>query len=181
MLSHPRHYDQNQRGQSGRLMIKLVSFFIFVAAFIWTWSLFNTKNTVGIEIHAGIQSKLAVLIQDSIKAKRPNSSKFYLQKIYTEKLDDNKIKAYFSYRYSDELEEKEEVEQVMSGEAVLSRSLSEDPKVQKWVIQSVKTDVSNLAFKEGLVITSDGKSTVEESPAPTTEESKTESTEKTTH
>lgn len=155
-------------------MIKLVSFFIFIAAFVWTWGLFTSKNSIGIDVHAGIQSKLAILIQDSIKAKRPNSSHFSLQKIYTEKLDDNKIKAYFSYRYSDALEEQEEVEQVMSGEAILSRGLSEDPKVQKWVIQSVKTDVNNLAFKEGLVITSDGKSTVEAPPAEPSEQKKTD-------
>ncbi|MBC7464850.1 MAG: hypothetical protein H7256_02570 [Bdellovibrio sp.] len=141
-------------------MIKLVSFFIFVAGFIWTWSLLTTKNTIGIDVHAGIQSKLAILIQDSIKAKRPNSSNFAVQKLYTEKMDDNKIKAYFSYRYSDAIEESEKVDQTISGEAVLTRGLSEDPKTQKWVIQSVKTDASNIAFQEGLVITSDGKSTV---------------------
>jgi hypothetical protein len=140
-------------------MTKLVSLFVFLIAFVWTWTLFNSKDAISIDIHAGIQSKLALLIQDSIKAKRPNSSNFSLQKLYTEKLDDNKIKAYFAYRYSDTLEEKENVEQAMSGEAILSRGLSEDPKVQKWVIQSVKTSVNNLAFQEGLVITSDGKST----------------------
>lgn len=155
-------------------MIKLVSFFIFIAAFVWTWGLFTSKNSIGIDVHAGIQSKLAILIQDSIRAKRPSSSHFFLQKIYTEKLDDNKIKAYFSYRYSDALEEQEEIEQMMSGEAILSRGLSEDPKVQKWVIQSVKTDVSNLSFKEGLVITSDGKSTVETPPTEPSEQKKTE-------
>lgn len=143
-------------------MIKLVSFFIFLGAFVWTWGLLTTKSTIGIDVHAGIQSKLAVLIQDTIKAKRPNSSNFSLQKIYTEKMDDNKIKAYFSYRFLDSIEENESVEQAMSGEAILSRSLSEDPKIQKWVIQSVKTDISNFDFKEGLVITSDGKTTTEE-------------------
>ncbi|MFZ3231750.1 MAG: hypothetical protein WA160_16195 [Pseudobdellovibrio sp.] len=150
-------------------MIKIVSLFIFVTAFVWTWSLLTTKNTIGIDVHAGIQSKLAILIQNSIKTKRPNSSNFELNRIYTEKIDDNKIKAYFSYKFSDSLEEDEQVQQIISGEAILNRGLSEDSKVQKWVIQSVKTDVSNLNFKEGLVITSDGKSIVETEPQPATE------------
>jgi hypothetical protein len=163
-------------------MIKLVSFFIFLIAFVWSWTLLNTKNSIGIEVHAGIQSKLAILIQDSIKAKRPASSNFAVQKLYTEKMDDNKIKAYFAYRYTDAAEENEEVEQYMSGEAILNRALSEDPKVQKWVIQSVKTDVSNLAFKEGLVITSDGKSTVSDATETKADEKSEKPTEeKSTH
>ena len=136
-------------------MMKLVSFFIFVAAFVWTWSLLTTKSTIGIDIHAGIQSKLAILIQDSIKAKRPNSTNFELNKIYTEKIDDNKIKAYFTYKFVDTLEDQEKSEQTISGQAILNRSLSEDPNVQKWIIQSVKTDTNAIEFKEGLVISSD--------------------------
>ena len=136
-------------------MMKLVSFFIFVAAFVWTWSLLTTKSTIGIDVHAGIQSKLAVLIEEAIKAKRPNSSNFELTKIYTEKLDDNKVKAYFAYKFIDTLEDAEKSEQTISGQAILNRSLSEDPNVQKWVIQSVKTDSNAIEFKEGLVISSD--------------------------
>ena len=141
-------------------MMKLVSFFIFVAAFVWTWSLLTTKSTIGIDIHAGIQSKLAILIEEAIKAKRPNSSNFELTKIYTEKLDDNKVKAYFAYKFVDTLEDLEKSEQTISGQAILNRSLSEDPSVQKWVIQSVKTDSNAIEFKEGLVISSDDNDSV---------------------
>ncbi|OFZ28721.1 MAG: hypothetical protein A2622_06460 [Bdellovibrionales bacterium RIFCSPHIGHO2_01_FULL_40_29] len=146
-------------------MIKLVSFFIFVAAFVWTWSLLTTKSTIGIDVHAGIQSKLAIMIQDTIKANRPNSSNFELSKIYTEKLDDNKIKAYFSYKFNDTLEDQESSEQQISGQAILNRSISEDPNIQKWVIQSVKTDTNAIEFKEGIVISTDGT----ETPAITSE------------
>ena len=164
-------------------MIKIVSLFIFLASFVWTWSLLTTKSTIGIDVHAGIQSKLAILIQDSIKAKKPNSSNFSIQRLYTEKMDDNKIKAYFSYRYFDVLEEQEEVEQTLTGEAILNRGLSEDPKIQKWVIQSVKTDVNSVSFKEGLVITSDGESIAAENTDQATTEDKAGSpaTEKKTH
>lgn len=154
-------------GSQGEYMIKLISFFIFVAAFVWTWTLMTSKNTIGVEVHAGIQSKLAILIQDSIKAKRPNSSHFQLNQIYTEKMDDNKIKAHFSYKFTDMLEDQEKTEQIISGEALLSRSLSEDPLIQKWVIQSVKTNANALEFKEGTVISADGKAAVESAPVAT--------------
>ena len=151
-------------------MIKLVSFFAFLVAFIWTWFLFNSRSSVGVDVHAGIQSKLAMMIEDTIKKNRPSSTNFHLLKIYTEKLDDNKLNAKFSFQYDDKLEGNEVTSQVMNGDATLSRGLSEDPEIQKWIVQSVHTDSSSLEFKEGLVISSDGKS---ETPAPV-EEKKTE-------
>lgn len=136
-------------------MMKLVSVLIFIGAFVWTWSLLTTKSTVGIDVHAGIQSKLAILIEETIKNKRPNSSNFEVNKIYTEKIDDNKIKAHFSYKFMDTLEDNEKSEQTITGQAILNRSLSEDPNIQKWIIQSVKTDSNSIEFKEGLVISSE--------------------------
>lgn len=142
---------------------------MFVAAFAWSWHLFNSKNSVGIEIHAGIQSKLGFLIEDTIKKSKPNSSNFQVINIYTQKMDDNKITAHFSFKYDDVMEENEKVSQMLSGEATLTRTLSEDPQIQKWVVQSVKSNSSNIEFKEGLIISSDGEST-----PPQTEEKKTE-------
>ena len=139
-------------------MIKLLSFFMFVAAFLWTWFLFNSKNSIGVDIHAGIQSKLAILIEETIKKNKPNSSDFQLLQIYTEKLDDNRISAKFSFKYADKLEQDENTVQTLSGEAILNKGLSENPEVQKWIVQNVKTSSTNLEFKEGLVISSDGNS-----------------------
>lgn len=138
-------------------MVKLLSFVIFVVAFVWTWFLFNSRNAVGIDVHAGIQSKLSILIEDTIKKNRPNSSGFQLVQIYTEKIDDNKMSAKFSFKYDDVMEDNETTNQTMNGEAILTRGLSEDPNIQKWVVQSVKSNSSNLEFREGLVITSDGQ------------------------
>ena len=48
-------------------MVKLLSFLIFIVAFVWTWFLFNSRSSLGIDVHAGIQSKLSILIEDTIK------------------------------------------------------------------------------------------------------------------
>lgn len=140
-------------------MIKLVSLLIFVIAFILSWITFNTRGPISIDVHAGIQSKLALLIEDTLKTKRPNTSNFILTKMQTEKIDDNKIKAVFSYRYTEKLEESESAQQIISGEAILNRGVSEDPEVQKWIVQSIKSGSSRIEFKEGTVITSDGTMT----------------------
>jgi hypothetical protein len=149
---------------SGGNMIKLLSFFVFVAAFLWTWFLFNSRNSIGVDIHAGIQSKLAILIEETIKKSKPNSSDFQMLRIYTEKLDDNRISAKFSFQYDDKMDADEKTTQTLSGEAILNKGLSENPEVQKWIVQSVKTNSTNLEFREGLVISSDGKTTEDVRP-----------------
>lgn len=136
-------------------MIRLLSFFMFVAAFLWTWYLFNSRNSIGVDIHAGIQSKLAILIEETIKNKKPNSSGFQLLKIYTEKIDDSRISAKFAFQYDETLSDSDTTTQKLTGEAILNKGLSENPEIQKWIVQSVKTNASNLEFREGLVISSD--------------------------
>lgn len=162
-------------------MVKILSLLIFIAAFILSWCAFNSKSSLGIDIHAGIQSKLTLLIEDTVKAKRPNSENFKLIKMYTQKIDDLKVLAHFSYEFQDQMPTTEsnslveKVTQKIAGSAVLAKSVSEDPTIQKWVIQSVKTGTETVDFKDGLTITSDGTSTeatpteaapVNDSPAP---------------
>lgn len=151
-------------------MIKIVSLIVFIAAFIFSWQAFNGKSDMGIDVHAGIQSQLTLLIEDTIKSKRPGSDNFKLIKMYTQKIDDLKVMAYFSYEFNDhmpsaDLADKEQTTQKVSGTALLSKGLSEDPLVQKWILQSVKTDKETVDFKEGITIISDGKP----SEAPTSE------------
>lgn len=149
-------------------MIKLVSFIVFIAAFVWTWFLFNSHDKISMATHAGIQSKFMILIEESVKAAKPNSSNFEILNIYTEKIDDNQISAHFSYKYMDQLQDKEKVSQTLTGEAVLYRGLSENPKNDKWIIKSIKTDNSNIEFQQGLTISPEAEN------APPTEEKKTQ-------
>ena len=134
-------------------MGKLISFVVFVAAFTWTWCLFNSQPKVNVGVHAGLQSKLAILIEDTIKTNKPQSYDFKMLSLYTQTIDENKVSAHFSYKYSERsTEDKETSHQTITGEAILNRSPSENPADEKWVVQSVKSDSSNIEFQEGLVI-----------------------------
>lgn len=121
---------------------------------------------MGVDIHAGIQSKLTLLIEESVKTKRPSMTNFRLNKMFTEKVDDNKVKAYFSYQFDDSTvaDEDQKIDQAtqnISGEAVLVKGLSEDPNVQKWILQSVNTGNESLEFKEGITIISEPEAPTE--------------------
>ena len=128
-------------------MKKIISLLVFTAALIWTWNLVNSSAAIGFETHSGIQQKLATLIQETIQKKKPDAHDFQMVRMWTESMSDNKIRAIFAYKF---LEGKTDpTEQSLEGEAILHREVSEDSKVDKWTLQSVKTLRDSVIFAEG--------------------------------
>lgn len=146
-------------------MLKIVSLIVLIAGMIWSWSLFNTTSKVNTQVHAEIQSKLALLIEDTIKNKKPHSSDFEMNQLYTSAINENLVSAHFNYKFKDILDAEtateEVVEQNISGYALLAKTPSENPDIQKWVIQSIKTNQESVSFDEGLVVTADTSSNPE--------------------
>lgn len=150
-------------------MIKFLSLVVFLVGFIWTWSLFNSEPKISYGVHAGLQSKLALMIEETLKKARPGIYAFAMENLTTETLDENKISAKFRYSYMENGEEKEKTHQTVHGEAVLNRTAGENPADQKWIVQNVRTDQSQIEFQEGIVIGSGPETAPAESavsPAP---------------
>ena len=59
----------------------------------------------------------------------------------------------------DQLQDQEKVSQSLAGEAVLYRSLSENPKNDKWIIKSIKTNNSSIEFQQGLTVSPETEAT----------------------
>lgn len=131
-------------------MSKIVSLVLFVLALTWTWKQFQKSEPMNTEVHAAVQSRLQILIEETIKSKRPQIQNLKFLRMYSEKIDDNKIKAYFSYEFEDP---SDNTKQRFTGDAILSRGLSEDPTVKKWILQKVKTGHETIEFADGLAIT----------------------------
>lgn len=134
-------------------MKKIVSLVIFIAALVWTWNVIHTSQAVGFETHSGIQTKLADLITQTLTSKRPHAKDLAITRLWTETLSDNKVRAVFAYKFTDVAEDGESMEQVIEGEAVLYRDISDQENVDKWVLQSVKTTNDIVIFTEGSTIT----------------------------
>ncbi|WII72555.1 hypothetical protein QJS83_01555 [Bdellovibrio sp. 22V] len=147
-------------------MKKIISLVVFIAALGWTWNVIHTSEAVGFETHSGIQAKLAELIQQTLAVKKPNAKELSIMRLWTETLADNKVRAVFAYKFVDISESGEALEQVIEGEAVLHRELSEDSNVDKWTLQSVKTTNDIVVFTEGSTITP-GEETPAEAPTTT--------------
>ncbi|MNJ91323.1 hypothetical protein D3C87_89740 [compost metagenome] len=151
-------------------MKKIVSLVIFIAALVWTWNVVHVAPAVGFETHSGIQVKLAELIQTTLATKKPQAKDLSIMRLWTETLSDNKVRAVFAYKFVEPTEEGESLEQIIEGEAILHRELSEDANVDKWTLQSVRTTNDIVVFSEGSIITPDtvtSDATPATSPTPT--------------
>jgi hypothetical protein len=145
-------------------MKKIVSLVVFVAALAWTWNVIHSTDAIGFETHSGIQMKLAELIQQTLSTKKPLAKDLAITRLWTEPVGENKVRAVFSYKFTEPTENGESLDQVIEGEAILHREPSETPNVDKWILQSVKTTNDMVVFTEGSTITS-GES--EEAPEAT--------------
>jgi hypothetical protein len=134
-------------------MKKIISLVVFIAALVWTWNIVHSTENIGLETHSGIQTKLADLIKDTLSQKKPNAKNLVIQRLWTEALTDNKVRAVFSFKFNDSAEGGEAIEQVIEGEAVLHREPSENSRVDQWTLQSVKTTNDFVTFTEGSLIT----------------------------
>lgn len=149
-------------------MKKIVSLIVFIAALAWTWNAVHTSQAIGFETHSGIQAKLADLIKDTLANKKPHAKDLSIQRLWTESLNDNKVRAVFAYKFTDVSESGEALEQVIEGEAILHREPSESANIDKWTLQSVKTTNDIVVFTEGSVVTpgNDGEAAPEATPTP---------------
>ncbi|MFP5519429.1 MAG: hypothetical protein ACLGGX_05965 [Bdellovibrionia bacterium] len=136
-------------------MNKIISLIIFAAALSWTWNIIHTESAVGFETHSGIQVSLAKVIVDTVAEKRPEAKNIEIIELWTEKISDTKVRAYFSYKFSEPSENGEMVDQAIKGEAVLHREPSDEPGKDVWILQNVETNNDSVVFNEGSLITPD--------------------------
>ncbi len=130
-------------------MNKIISPLVLAVLLIWSWNVINTPAAIGFETHSGIQTRLVELIENTLKAKKPDATDLEIVKIWTTALDENKVQANFAYRFSEPEEGGGVVKKTIQGIAILHREPSEDPTLDKWILQSVKSQLESLNFSEG--------------------------------
>jgi hypothetical protein len=138
-------------------MKKIVSLIVFTAALFWTWNIIHSSPAIGFETHSGIQEKLAILIKQTVLAKKPTANNFKITRLWTESLSETKVRAIFAYEFSDAVEGGDTTEQTVEGEAVLFREPQDESKLDRWTLQSVRTTNDIVTFSEGLVVTPDAE------------------------
>lgn len=146
--------------------MKYLSLAVFLVALVWTWNVIHKSPDVSFETHSGIQERLAQLIQDTIKAKKPNSISVVINKMWTETTAPDRVKAFFEYSYTDQTEEGE-VTSTIHGEGLLQRQGDDGSGQDRWSLVQMKTTSDAIVFEDGLIVTTG--TPAEEAPATATE------------
>lgn len=132
----------------------LISLIVFTTSMAWTWDIIHETETIPFETHAGIQEKLASFIVETIKSKRPTASEVSVDKIWTEPINNGRVRAHFTYSFKDAAEGETFSSQIQ-GQADLERGGQDGDDSEHWVLLKIKTTSDAIVFDEGLTISPD--------------------------
>ena len=132
--------------------MKYVSLVIFVAALAWTWSVIHSEASVPFETHSAIQEQLASHIIEKIKAQRPNATDILVEKMWTEILSPDKLKAHFAYSFKENLESGAAISKI-TGEGMLVHEGEDAEGRPRWVFTKGPASSNAIQFDDTTVIT----------------------------
>lgn len=137
--------------------MKYISLLIFAVALIWTWNIIHDSSSISFETHSGIQERMAEYLNNKIKEKKPTASEIKVEKIWTEVLGINKVRAFFIYSFSD-MTESGPVKSEIKGEGILERQAEDDSGMDRWTLTKIHTTSDAIQFDEATLITGSAKS-----------------------
>lgn len=143
--------------------MKYLSLVLFAALFVWTWQVIHQDSTITFETHSGIQEKLANLIVENVKTKRPQAKEVIVDRVWTEVVSASQVQAHFIYSYREASAGGEMVLSRIQGDGLLERQGDKDS--DHWKLVKVQTNNDSIVFEDGLVVTPDSTTPAAE-PAP---------------
>ncbi len=143
--------------------MKYLSLVLFAALFVWTWQVIHQDSSISFETHSGIQEKLANLIVENVKAKRPQAKEVIVDRVWTEAVTASQVQAHFIYSYKEPSESGEMVASRIQGEGLLEKQGEKNS--DHWKLVKVQTTNDAIVFEDGLVVTPDSVTTPEAVPA----------------
>jgi hypothetical protein len=139
--------------------MKYISVLAFAILLTATWYITNSEDAVSLETHIGIQTKLATMITDAVKAKKPKASEIEIESVWTEPIsaessshDSARVKAHFSYHFKEVSEDGSYTESSIKGEGILQKQPDDESGFDKWSLSDVKTTNDAVVFEQPMMI-----------------------------
>lgn len=132
--------------------MKYLALIVFAVALAWTWNIVHKDPQVSFETHSGIQEKLSILINDTIKAKKPTATDIVVENVWTEIVGENKVKAHFLYSFKEPTDAGVITSQI-KGETTLERQPDDGSGLDRWQLGKVQTTSDAIVFDDGLLVT----------------------------
>jgi hypothetical protein len=133
--------------------MKYLSLIALLIALSVSWSLVHRKSDLSEGIHVGIQDDLKKIITDYIQKNLPQSKNVQFERMWTERLSKDKVKASFIYSFEEENEEVGPARVNIEGYAVLNKQPAEAERANVWSFDELYILNNNLVFQRELSIT----------------------------
>ena len=155
--------------------MKVVSVLVFAAALIGSWVMVHAKKPVAESVHIGIQNDLRNIITEYVQKNLPESKNLRFEKMWTETVKKDRVKAHFVYSFEDTGENGEPALVEIKGSAMLNK-VEETPEMATWSFDQLQILDNKVQFSEPVQITAGAGELEGEAPAATTpaEPAKTE-------
>ena len=144
--------------------MKVVSVLIFTAALIGSWVMVHAKKPVSESVHIGIQNDLRNIITEYVQKNLPESKNLKFEKMWTETLQKDRVKANFVYTFEDSSQAGEPALVQIHGSALLNK-VEETPEMVTWSFDQLQILDNKVQFSEPIQITA-GAGELENSPPP---------------
>ena len=129
--------------------MKYVWTLVFIALMTSTWFIANADSNYSVDDNSRAESNFAKMINDMIKAKRPQVTDVHFLQLYTEVLEENKsMRAHFKYEIEEPTANGDVSTQTITGEADLH---SQDGG-ESWLVEAPRSISDEVNFKNGAQI-----------------------------
>ena len=128
---------------------RILAGLLFCVFLISTWFVFHQKPHFPEALHITLQEQFRNIIQEKLTAQKPEARNLQFQELWTEGIKRDQITAHFQYSFDDA----EGVSFSVSGKAIMNRkSIDPERSHDLWTIDHIKTDNTNLEFKEPITL-----------------------------
>ena len=132
--------------------MKVVSVLIFTVALVGSWVLVHAKKPVTESMHIGIQNDLRNIITEYVQKNLPESKNLRFEKIWTETLDKNNVRAFFVYTFEDKAENGDPALIEINGSARLEK-VEETADMTTWNFKELQILDNKVEFSQPIQIT----------------------------
>ncbi len=133
--------------------MKYLNLIILFAFVYWSWGVAKTPASISEETHLSLQQDLKTIISNYISENLPNSKNLKFERLWTERVNENQIKATFNYSFDDPGEDIAAARIIIDGYAVLNRKGQDNPEYEVWNFDELFILNNHIQFEEGEAIT----------------------------
>ena len=134
--------------------MKVVSVLIFAAALVGSWVAVHAKKPVSESVHIGIQNDLRNIITEYVQKNLPDSKNLRFEKMWTETIKKDRVKANFVYTFEDNSQGSEPAVVEIHGSALLNK-IEETPEMATWSFDQLQILDNKVQFSEPIQITAE--------------------------